>query len=171
MNQKEEKKQSMLNLCLPYIELDNNDVYSHVNYPCDGLFFVKTKDGLIHFVEVSLEEKNVLYNSFPPNIANKLVEQVAQLSFKEQIDERLNRLEEVLNHTCQQVGECTEIVRSEMRLSMNGIFDQVHQNATSLKDIPQTTVKLLNEHQPQPQAKEMGFVSQEALVEIIRTIK
>ena len=170
MNQKEEKKQIVLNLCLPLIEIDANDAWNKDHYKESGLFYVKTKDGIYHLVEVD-EGKSANEFCLFPSVCNALTEQIAMIAIRQQVDERLNRLEEVLNHTCQQVGECTEIVRSEMRLSMNGIFDQVHQNATSLKDIPQTTVNLLNEHQPQSQAKGMGFVSQEALVEIIRTIK
>jgi hypothetical protein len=171
MKKQEEKKQIVLNLSLPLIELPDNQVYDCNHYPESGMYFVKAGDGCFHIAEVNKEDNNNWHNPLPGNVGNCLLEQQAVLSMKDIIEEKLHRLEEVVISSMQQTADCIEGNCKTIASKIENLWDKCEEKDVSIQDIPQTVVKLLNDQQPHQSAKGIGFVSQEALVEIIRTIK
>ena len=171
MKKQEEKKQIVLNLSLPLIEIPDSHVYDCNHYPESGMYFVKAMDGCFYIADVNKEEDSNWHNQLPLNVGNLFIEQQAVISMKDAIEEKLHRLEEVVFSSTQQTIECVECNCKTIASKIENLWDKYGVEEVSMQDIPQTVVKLLNEQQPQQSAKGMGFVSQEALVEIIRTIK
>ena len=164
MKKQEEKKQIVLNLSLPLIELPDNKVYDCNHYPESGMYFVKAADGIFYIADVNKEDGNNWNNPLPINVNNWLLEQQVVISMKDIIEEKLHRLEEF-------VEDCVECNCKTIASKIEDLWDKCEEKDVSIQDIPQTVVKLLNDQQPQHSAKGIGFVSQEALVDIIRTIK
>lgn len=171
MKKQEEKKQIVLNLSLPLIELPDNQVYDCNHYPESGMYFVKAMDGCFYIADVNKEVNNYWHSPLPPNVGNCLIEQCAVISMKDIIEEKLHRLEEVVFSSTQQTVDCVECNCKTIASKIEDLWDKCEEKDVSIQDIPQTVAKLLNDQQPQQSAKGIGFVSQEALVEIIRTIK
>lgn len=171
MKKQEEKKQIVLNLSLPLIELPDNQVFDCNHYPESGMYFVKAADGCFYIADVNKEENNNWHNLLHANIANCLLEQQSVISMKDIIEEKLHRLEEVVISSMKQTEDCVECNCKTIASKIENLWDKCEEKDVSIQDILQTVVKLLNDQQPQQSAKGMGFVSQEALVEIIRTIK
>lgn len=171
MKKQEEKKQIALNLSLPLIEIPDNQVYDCNHYPESGMYFVKTADGCFYIADVDKEENNNWNNSLPVNVGNRLLEQQIVISMKDIIEEKLHRIEEVVISSMKQTEDCVACNCKTIASKIENLWDKCEEKDVSIQDIPQTVVKLLNDQQTQHSAKGMGFVSQEALVEIIRTIK
>lgn len=171
MKKQEEKKQIVLNLSLPLIEIPDTHVYDCNHYPESGMYFVKAMDGSFYIAEVNKEENNSWQNLLPFNVVNWLIEQQAVISMKDIIEEKLHRLEEVVISSMKQTEDCVECNCKTIASKIENLWDKCEEKEVSMQDIPQTVVKLLNDQQPQQSATGLGFVSQEALVEIIRTIK
>lgn len=171
MNKQEEKKQVVLNLSLPLIELPDNQVFDCNHYPESGMYFVKAADGIYHIADVNKEECNNWHNPLPINVCNLLLEQQVVISMKDIIEEKLHRLEEVVISSMKQTEDCVECNFKTLASKIENLWDKCEENDVSIQDIPQTVVKLLNEKQSQHSAKELGYVSQETLVEILRTVK
>ena len=171
MKKQEEKKQIVLNLSLPLIELPDNQVYDCNHYPESGMYFVKAADGSFHIADVNKEDGNNWHSPLPVNVGNWLLEQQIVISMKDIIEEKLHRLEEVVISSMKEKEGCVECNCKTIASKIENLWDKCEEKAVSIQDIPQTVVKLLNDQQPQQSAKGIGFVSQEALVEIIRTIK
>lgn len=171
MKKQEEKKQIVLNLSLPLIEIPDNQVRDCNHYPESGMYFVKTADGIYHIADVNKEECNNWHNPLPVNVGNCFLEQQTVISMKDIIEEKLHRLEEVVFSSTQQTIDCVECNCKTIASKIENFWDKCDEKEDFIQDIPQTVAKLLNDQQPQQSAKGMGFVSQEALVEIIRTIK
>lgn len=171
MKKQEEKKQIVLNLSLPLIEIPNTQVDDCNHYPKSGMYFVKAMDGCFHIVDVNKEDNINWNNPMPINVGNLLIEQQAVISMKDAIEEKLHKLEEVVLSSTKQTEDCVECNCKTIASKIENLWDKCEEKEVSMQDIPQTVVKLLNDQQPQQSAKGLGFVSQEALVEIIRTIK
>ena len=171
MKKQEEKKQIVLNLSLPLIEIPDNQVRDCNHYPESGMYFVKTADGIYHIADVNKEECNNWHNPLPVNVGNWLLEQQAVISMKDIIEEELHRLEEVVFSSTQQTVDCVECNCKTIESKIENFWDKCKVEYVSIQDIPQTVVKLLNDQQPQHSAKGVGYVSQETLVEILRTVK
>ena len=77
MKKQEEKRQIVLNLSLPLIELPDNKVFDCDHYPESGMYFVKAADGIYHIADVNKEESNNWHNPLPANVGNWLLEQQA----------------------------------------------------------------------------------------------
>lgn len=166
MKKQEEKKQIVLNLSLPLIEIPDTQVYDCNHYPESGIYFVKSMDGCFYIAEVNKEDNTNWHNPLPKNVCNLFIEQQAVISMEDALEEKLHRLEEVVFSSTQQTVECVECNCKTIASKIENLWDKC-----DIQDIPQTVVTLLNDKQPQQSAKSVGFVSQEALVEIIRTIK
>jgi hypothetical protein len=171
MKKQEEKKQIVLNLSLPFIEIPDTQVLDCDHYPESGMYFVKAMDGCFYIADINKEEDNYWHIPLPPNVGNCFIEQCAVLSMKDIIEEKLHRLEEVVISSMRQTADCIEGNCKTIASKIENLWDKCEEKDVSIQDIPQTVVKLLNDQQPHQSAKGIGFVSQEALVEIIRTIK
>lgn len=171
MKKQEEKKQIVLNLSLPLIEIPDNQVHDYNHYPESGMYFVKVADGGFYIADVNKEQSTNWHNPLSMNIGNCLLEQQAVISMKDIIEEKLHRFEEVVISSMKETEGCVECNCKTIASKIENLWDKCEEKDVSIQEIPQTVVKLLNDQQPQQSAKGIGFVSQEALVEIIRTIK
>ena len=171
MKKQEEKKQIVLNLSLPLIELPDNQVYDCNHYPESGMYFVKAEDGCFYIADVNKEENRNWHNLLPANVGNWLLEQQAVISMKDIIEEKLHRLEEVVISSMNETKGCVECNCQTIASNIENLWDKCEEKDVSIQDIPQTVVKLLNDQQQQHSAKGLGYVSQETLVKILRTVK
>ena len=71
MKKQEEKKQVVLNLSLPLVELPDNQVYDCNHYPESGVYFVKAADGVFYIADVNKEDNNNWHNPLPLNVGNR----------------------------------------------------------------------------------------------------
>ena len=109
MNKLEEKKQIVLNLSLPFIEIPNTQVYDCNHYPESGMYFVKAMDGCFYIAEVNKEDNTNWNNSLPINVGHLFIEQQAVISMKDAIEEKLHRLEEVVISSTKETVACVDI--------------------------------------------------------------
>ena len=168
---KEEKNEVVLNLNLPLVEIADYEVYDCNHYPKDGMYFVKAKDGCFYLADVDKENNHIWHNPLPANIGNELVYQLAMIACREVFKEDIEMLKEVIQKVSGDIKNRIDLGVSAIKSNIESLVRDAISESTLIQDIPQNTVKLLNERQPQQESKGMGFVSQEALVEIIRTIK
>lgn len=171
MKEQEGKKQIVLNLSLPLVEIPNDQIYDCKNYPENGLYFVKDTSGCYYVSNVKKEENCCWFTSLPPDLGNLLVEQQTIISMMDVVEEKLQRIEEVVLSSTNRTVECIEHNSKTIASKIENLRDKCEEKEVSIQDIPQSVVALLNNQQPQQSVKGMGFVSQEVLVEIIRTIK
>lgn len=171
MKKQEEQKQIVLNLSLPLIELPDNQVYDCNHYPKSGMYFVKAADGCFHIADVNKEENYNWHAPLSVNVGNWLLEQQTVISMKDIIEENFHRFEEVVISSMKQTEDCVECNCKTIASKIENLWDKCEEKDVSIQDIPQTVVKLLNDQQSQHSAKGVGYVSQETLVEILRTVK
>ena len=170
MKSKEEKRKTYLHLCLPLVEVTDNNPHLFEHYEESGIYFVKTLNGSYSISEVNKEDITVCSTRLPINIGNLFEQEKAALAIKEEIDDRLTRLEEVVVSNTKQTEACVEgkserILRKLEELQKH---DKITENA--LTDIMRAVHEPLDKQNQHP-AVPMGFVSQETVVEILRTIK
>ena len=161
---KEEKKQVVLNLSLPLIEIDANDAWNNDHYQESGMFFVKTKDGCYHLVEVDAGN-NASELCLFPNICNLLNEQRFALSIKEELKMMFNNMFEKIQ---------SGIIESEMRVSSE--FSKIEERFSEDKDTIIEKLEELVEKLKQAPSEDtskviQGYISESALVDVLRTIK
>ena len=154
-----------LTLELPLLILDNNEPWDKENYEKDGIFFVKTKDGLFHLVEVSLLDSNIFQCALPQNVINHLIEQHCALAITENIkqmfNEHLERMSFRMNEAEKQVSAISNQVDQCLNYNRAVIIEKLESLVETLKKSP-------TEESAKPI---QGHISESALVEILRTIK
>ena len=154
-----------LTLELPLLILDNNEPWDKENYEKDGIFFVKTKDGLFHLVEVSLLDSNIFQSALPQNVINHLIEQHCALAITENIkqmfNEHLERMSFRMNEAEKQVSAISNQVDQCLNYNRAVIIEKLESLVETLKKSP-------TEESAKPI---QGHISESALVEILRTIK
>ena len=164
MNQKEEKKQIMLNLCLPLIEIDANDAWNNDHYKESGLFYVKTKDGIYHLAEVD-EGKSVNEFCLFPSVCNLLTEKMATLSVRDEMRSMITSLAEAMR-------EEFATSRKEMQSSFLEVEQWLNEDKDGLIEKLETFIEMLKQSKAEETPKiSQGFISESALVDILRTIK
>lgn len=164
MNMKEEKKQVVLNLNLPLIELNTNEVWNLEHYKDSGVFFVKTKDGIYHLVEVFAGE-NVNEACLFPNCCNLLNEQSFALSIKEDMKTMFNDMSEQIQ---------SRIVESEEKVSSKvlKIEEWLNEDKDTIIEKLEEMVEKLKQAPSEDTSKVIqGYISESALVDVLRTIK
>ena len=164
MNQKEEKKQIMLNLCLPFIEIDANDAWNKDHYKESGLFYVKTKDGNYRLVDVD-EGKSANECCLFPSVCNILTEKMATLSVRDEMRSMITSLAEAMR-------EEFATSRKEMQSSFLEVEQWLNEDKDGLIEKLETFIEMLKQSKAEETPKiSQGFISESALVDILRTIK
>lgn len=171
MKEQEGKKQIVLNLSLPLVEIPNDQIHDCKSYPGNGMYFVKDTSGCFYVSDVKKEENYCWFASLSPDLGNLLVEQQTIIPMMDVVEEKLQRIEEVVLSSTNRTEECIELNCKTVASKIENLWDKREEKEVLMQDIPQAVVALLNNQQPQQSVKGMGFVSQEVLVEIIRTIK
>lgn len=154
-----------MNLNLPLLVIDNNQPWEPKNYKKNGLYFVKTKDGLIHLVDVNIEDNNNFVSNLPANVINHLVEQHCALAITENIkqmfNEHLERMSFRMDEAEKQVSAISNQVDNCLKYNREAILEKLESLVETLKKSP-------TEESAKPI---QGHISESALVEILRTIK
>ena len=172
MKSKEEKQKVYWTLSLPVIELDNNEVYNSYNYNESGCAFVRLKDGGVYVVDIDKENGNVCHGPLPLNVTNDLIEQAGAVSVRTQVDERIDRLEEMICHSNDVTRSLRDYLTKFAESSLTTIYKEMKEGNESLEHFKNQIANFLNKKEKDEHTTAgIGFISQEALVEIIRTIK
>lgn len=164
MKTTEEKKKVMLNLCLPLIELSNNNIWEFEQFKELGMFFVKTKDGIFHLVEVD-EGHNVNEIGLYPNICNYFTEHLAMLSVRDEMRSMITSLAESMR-------EEFANSRKEMQSSVLEMEKWMNEDKDGIIEKLETLVESLKQSKAEDTSKVIqGYISESALVDVLRTIK
>ena len=164
MNVKEEKKQVILNLSLPLIEIDANDAWNKDHYQESGMFFVKTKDGCYHLVEVDAGN-NASELCLFPNVVNEFTKKMVELSIRDEMRSMITSLAESIR------GEF-ETSRKEFNSSVLHIYESVDKNKDTIIEKLEELVEKLKQAPSEDTSKVLqGYISESALVDVLRTIK
>lgn len=161
----EEKSRQMITFSLPLIEIENNSIYNIDNYKESGLFLVKASDGGYAILDIDIEGRNVYGGPLPLNAINRIVGQQSEISLKENFEKRfaefteemqghLHHFEEVLHEKTTKTEDALQYRSGEIIEKLEELVEKIKQTPT--EDVP----KLLQ-----------GYISETALVEILRTIK
>lgn len=164
MNKKEEKKQVVLNLNLPLIEIDAVDAWNKDHYEESGMFFVKTKDGIYHLVDVDADNGVNEFVLFP-NIGNKFTKNMAELSIRDEMRSMITSLSESIR------GEF-ETSRKEFQSSVLDLEKWLNEDKDTIIEKLEELVEKLKQAPSEETSKVIqGYISESALVDVLRTIK
>lgn len=161
----EEKSRQMITFSLPLIEIENNSIYNIDNYKESGLFLVKASDGVYAILDIDIKGRLISGESLPINAIKCIVEQQTEISLKENFEKRfaefteeiqghLHHFEDALNSSARKTEGALEYCSGEIIEKFEELVEKIKQTPT--EDVP----KLLQ-----------GYISETALVEILRTIK
>lgn len=154
-----------LTITLPLLEINNNEPWDMNNYGDveNGLYWVKSKDGLFHLIEKN--KSNIWHNGLPANISNSFVADLCQLSILEQIKDFFLMFDE---RNSANLGEIFGYLRD--------ITDKI--DASNQEDVKElikefsTKIESIKTQQSAEQPKVFGgAISEQTLLDIIRTIK
>lgn len=165
MSKEKENSKQIITLSLPLIEIDNTAYLNIENYKESGLFLVKTSDGCYAILDIDRENKRVYGEMLPINVSNGIVEQQTEISLKENFEKRfsefteemqghLHYFEKVLHEKTTKTEDALQYFSGEVIEKLEELVEKIKQTPT--EDVP----KLLQ-----------GYISETALVEILRTIK
>lgn len=154
-----------LTITLPLLEINNNEPWDMNNYGDveEGLYWVKSKDGLFHLIEKN--KSNIWHNGIPANVSNRFVEDLCQLHILELFKEQIHLFNERLSAN---FGEVFGYLRN--------ITDKIDaSNQDDSKDLIKeisTKIESIKTQQSAEQPKVFGgAISEQTLLDIIRTIK
>lgn len=161
----EEKSRPIITLSLPLIEIDNASIYNIENYKESGLFLVKANDGCYAILDIDRENNRVIGELLPLNMSNCIVEQQTEISLKEDFEKRFAELtEEIqghLHHFEKVLHEKTTKTEDALQYRSGEIIEKLEELVEKLKQAPADEApKLLQ-----------GHISEQVLVEILRTVK
>ena len=161
----EEKSRPIITLSLPLIEIGNTSFFNIENYKESGLFFVKASDGCYAILDIVRENNGVIGELLPPNVSDRIVEQQTEISLKEDFKKRFSELtEEIqghLHHFEDALNSSTQKTEDALRYRSGEIIEKLEELVEKLKQVPADEApKLLQ-----------GYISEQMLVEILRTIR
>lgn len=165
MKQIEEKSRQMITFSLPLIEIENNSIYNIDNYKESGVFLVKASDGACAILNINIKDRQIIGEILPINAINCIVEQQTEISLKENFEKRFSEFTEEmqghLHHFEKVLHEKTTKTEDALQYRSDEIIEKLEELVEKIKQIPTEDVpKLLQ-----------GYISETALVEILRTVK
>lgn len=161
----EEKSRPIITFRLPLIEIDNTLIYDINNYEESGLFLVKADNGFYAILDIDKQNNRVVGEPLPLNVDNCIVEKQTEITLKEDFEKRfaefteemqghLHHFEDVLNSSATKTEDAFQY-RSGV------IIEKLEELVEKLKQAPADEApKLLQ-----------GYISEQVLVEILRTVK
>ena len=154
-----------LTITLPLLEINNNEPWDMNNYGDveEGLYWVKSKDGLFHLIEKN--KSNIWHNGIPANVSNRFVEDLCQLSILEQFKDFFRMFDERYSAN---LGEIFGYLRD-----ITDKIDASNQDDSKelIKEIS-SKIESIKTQQSAEQPKVFGgAISEQTLLDIIRTIK
>lgn len=159
--------ENYLTLELPYLEFDTNVIYDHNLYDKDGVYFVKDKKGIFHLVEVDKSRFCAGGNPLPASVCYMLVvgKTVSSLDEKfKSIDESIGNLSSSLTHCANMLSDHTtqkiEVLDNRVLRGFEFIQKLLEDIQSKNQDKPKTE-----------EAPSKGYISEEALVEIIKNVR
>lgn len=154
-----------MTITLPLLVINNNEPWDMNNYGDveEGLYWVKSKDGLFHLIEKN--KSNIWHNGLPANVSNRFVEDLCQLHILELFKEKFQLFNERLSAN---FGEVFGYLRD-----ITDKIDASNQDDSKelIKEI-YTKIESIKTQQSAEQPKVFGgAISEQTLLDIIRTIK
>ena len=161
----EEKSRQMITFSLPLVEIENNSIYNIDNYKESGLFLVKASDGAYAILDIDIEGRQIAGEALPINAIKCIVELQTEISLKENFEKRFAEFTEEmqghLHHFEKVLHEKTTQTEDALQYRSGAIIEKLEELVEKIKQTPTEDVpKLLQ-----------GYISETALVEILRTIK
>ena len=161
----EEKSRPIVTLSLPLIEIGNTAFFNMENYKESGLFLVKASDGCYAILDIDRENNGAIGEVLPLNLSNCIVDQQTEISLKEDFEKRFSELiEEMqghLHHFEKVLHEKTTKTEDALQYRSGEIIEKLEELVEKLKQAPADEApKLLQ-----------GYISEQMLVEILRTVK
>ncbi len=165
MSKETENSKQMITLSLPLIEIGNTAYLNIENYKESGSFLVKMSDGCYAILDIDRENNSVYGEMLPINVINSIVEYQTESSLKDIFEERFEKMAEDMNGTLhwfeQRLIESAKKTEDALQYHSDEIIEKLEELVEKIKQAPSEDVpKLLQ-----------GYISEAALVEIIRTIK
>lgn len=165
MSKETENSKQMITLSFPLIEIGNTAFLNIENYKESGSFLVKASDGCYAILDIDRENNNVYGEVLPLNASSFIVKKEVEISLKEDFEKRFSELtakiqghlhhfEDSLNASTQKTEDALQYFSGEVIEKLKELVEKIKQTPT--EDVP----KLLQ-----------GYISETALVEILRTIK
>lgn len=152
-------------MSLPLIEIGNTEFLNIENYKESGSFLVKASDGCYAILDIDRENNSVYGEVLPLNASHIIVEKQTEISLKEDFEKRFSELiEEMQGHMHEfekvLVGS-TQKTEDALRYRSGEIIEKLEELVEKLKQAPADEApKLLQ-----------GYISEQMLVEILRTVK
>ena len=166
----------ILELALPFVQLDNDRVCDTNNYDESGIFFVKDLSGMYHIVEVRLEEKVVFGTCINADVCNMLTEQLVAGRMGSVLNPVCYRLEELNSAICNTMDD---VVRKLDELTgshcdyvegLSSLDSKVEHLGSVLVGL-ESAVCCAVEKKSSDVESVKGYVSEESLVEIIKNVR
>lgn len=156
-----------LTITLPLLVINNNEPWDKDNYGDveEGLYWVKSKDGLFHLIEKNNSNINPWHSTLPANISNSFVADLCQLSILEPIKESFLMLNERISAN---FGEIFGYLRD-----ITDKIDASNQDDSKelIKEISTKIESIKTQQSPEQPKVFGGAISEQTLLDIIRTIK
>lgn len=152
-------------MSLPLIEIGNTSFFNIENYKGSGLFLVKASDGCYAILDIDRENNRVIGEILPLKVSDRIVEQQSEISLKEDFEKRFAELtEEIqghLHHFEDALNSSTQKTEDALQYRSGEIIEKLEELVEKLKQAPTDEApKLLQ-----------GYISEQMLVEILRTVK
>ena len=161
-------EQKLLTLTLPYIELKKGqNPYGIESYVKDGTFFVKCSDGSFLIVEVETGN-GVFGNPLTPNVGNLFTEQILENRLQKRIEETNERMSCMHNELKEYIRIISNNINCEVREEYDCLTERI-QNAQS--DFGQMLDDIRNNLHSDKNDSNKGFISEDALVQLVKEIK
>lgn len=154
-----------LTITLPLLEINNNEPWDMNNYGNveEGLYWVKSKDGLFHLIEKN--KSNIWHNGLPANVSNSFVEELCQLHILESFKEQIHLFNERLSANFGEVFRYLRDITDKLDSNNSGDNKELIQKMSSM-------IESIKTQQSAEQPKVFGgAISEQTLLDIIRTIK
>lgn len=171
-------KKEMVSISLPLIELeDGKKPWDSESYSESGSYFVKDSSGIFHIVDVSTKKKDCVEWVLPANISNMIVAGLTVDHFSvplagmsgliQEIHERLDRM----NYNNQSEREqIVGTINSFTERNASELIDHVEARSNAIEEGVRTLMKLVDGIVSKSSSSN-GNISEEALIEIVKTIR
>lgn len=159
--------ENYLTLELPYLEFDTNVIYDHNLYDKDGVYFVKDKAGIFHLVEVDKSVSFAGGSPLPASVCYMLIvgKTVSSLDEKfKSIDESIGNLSSSLTHCANMLMDHTTQKTGELDIRVLREFESIQEQFEGIQS-------KIQERPKTEEAPSKGYISEEALVEIIKNVR
>lgn len=160
-----EKKELLLTLTLPLVDLKGTDKESNVvsSYEKNGIYFVRNRQGLHEVVSVDIMRDDVWVCPLPP-----MLEEVFFMQVVEQ--EQENKFEEMIERIDRMHSELIEYLTGNLA-AIKSVKELMQMNYDRLGKVSLDVEELSIDKPSDSDKPKGGYVDQETLLQIIKEVK